>query len=167
MPAPLRAMRPGNDIDLPKLVPTVTKCAIFRFQAPTSVKTLLATLAFLAACLFAPTAAATDSATNHLARTAGGIATGAFATIIADRMEVRERGWAGFFASSAIGIGVAAAQKGGSGNGQTSSFGSNLVAHIVGSAIGAFVTDGFLLRPVVSRDFAGRNVVGVYAALNF
>lgn len=160
-------MPPGNGINPPILAPAVTKCTTFRFQAPASVKTLLATLAFLAACLFAPTAAATDSATNQLARTAGGIATGAFATIIADRMEVRERGWAGFFASSTIGVGVAAAQSGGSGSGRTSSFGSNLVSHVVGSAIGAFVTDGFLLRPVVSRDFGGRDAVGVYASLNF
>lgn len=160
-------MTTGDGINLPKLVSTMTKCANSQFRAPTPVKTLLAILTFLAACLFAPAAAATDAATNHFARAAGGIATGAFATIIADRMEVRERGWAGFFASSAIGVGIAAVQKGDSGSGQTSSFGSNLIAHIVGSAIGAFVTDGFLLRPSVSRDFAGRNVVGVYASLTF
>ena len=111
--------------------------------------------------LFAGQAAATE---NWSSETAHAIAGGLFAgvvTYLADRSDAPEyRAWIGFGTSAAVGVLAELAQ------GDDAS-GVDMAANAIGAAIGAFVTDKWLLKPVVKGDDGGLAYVGVETSIDF
>ena len=102
-------------------------------------------------CLYATTVQANDSLNSELSHVAGGAAMGAGFTYLADYYGEKEhRGWIGFGTAAGIGVlGEAIELASGNGNFSALDAGSNAL----GAAIGAFVTDQWVLMPVVnSRD---------------
>jgi hypothetical protein len=97
---------------------------------------------------------------------AGGVMAGA-ATAIADHYGVEQRGWVGFWTSvglSFVSEGLQVAANGSSqAKGSALDFGSNML----GAALGAWVTDQYILSPVVARDASGHYTVGVAMRLPF
>jgi hypothetical protein len=70
------------------------------------------------------------------------------------------RGWIGFGLSSALGV-IGELLSG------SNSSGLDMASHAVGSAIGAFVTDKWILQPVVKRENAVSSCYGVELNLGF
>lgn len=95
---------------------------------------------------------------------AGGVIAGTV-TAIADHYGVEQRGWVGFWTSvglSFISEGLQVAANGSSqAKGSALDFGSNLL----GAALGAWVTDRYILQPVVTRDAAGHQFFGMVLKL--
>ena len=103
---------------------------------------------------------ATDSLNSELSHAGGGLILGVAATALANEVAPRHRALIGFGTSVAIGIALEANEK--------SKFSwLDAGAHIVGAAIGAYLTDGFILSPVVSRDGDGEKRVGLKAGMRF
>lgn len=102
-------------------------------------------------CLYASTVQANDSLNSELSHVAGGAAMGAGFTYLADYYGEKElRGWIGFGTAAGIGV-LGEAIELASGNGEFSALDAG--SNALGAAIGAFVTDQWVLMPVVnSRD---------------
>ena len=105
----------------------------------------------LVLCLYAITVQANDSFNSELSHVAGGAAMGAGFTYLADYYgEQERRGWIGFGTAAGIGV-LGEAIELASGNGEFSALDAG--SNALGAAIGAFVTDQWVLMPVVnSRD---------------
>ena len=102
-------------------------------------------------CLYVSTVQANDSLNSELSHVAGGAAMGAGFTYLADYYGEKEhRGWIGFGTAAGIGV-LGEAIELASGNGEFSALDAG--SNALGAAIGAFVTDQWVLMPVVnSRD---------------
>jgi len=112
--------------------------------------------------LLAGPAAATEnwsSETSHAI--AGGLGAGVI-TYLVDRHGSRPeyRAWIGFGTSAVIGVLAELTQ------GDDSS-GVDMAANAIGAAIGAFVTDRWILKPVVKRDKGGLAYVGIETSIDF
>ena len=110
---------------------------------------------------------ANDSFNSEISHMAAGAAFASAATVIADHYGVEERGWVGFWTSVGIGFvseGIQVIANGSSQvRGSALDFGSNLI----GAAIGAWVTDKYVLRPVIAKDSPGHYTVGVVFGMAF
>ena len=107
-------------------------------------------------------ATATNNWTSETAHAiAGGLGAGVI-TWAADRYgsHPEYRAWIGFGTSTVIGILAELAQ------GDDAS-GVDMAANALGAAIGAFVTDRWILQPVVKREQGGTAYVGVETRLEF
>ncbi|MGE0189134.1 MAG: hypothetical protein AB7F79_07805 [Steroidobacteraceae bacterium] len=86
-----------------------------------------------------------DSEIGHVV---GSVFIGGTGTWIADHYQSQHRAWYGFLIGSAVGIlGEAAEQA----TTSTKASPLDIAADIIGSAIGASITDKFLLMPIIHR----------------
>jgi len=108
-------------------------------------------------------ALASDSFASEASHAAGGAAIAGTLTYFADHYRPQYRGWIGFSASVAMGIaleGLDAAN----GNGFS---GLDALSHALGAAAGAFVTDQYILAPVVKPEGKQGAYLGVQARVAF
>jgi len=112
---------------------------------------------------------ANDSVASELSHVGGGMVLAGLGTAVTDRYfpEYRaERGWIGFWSATLIaGIvsGIEYAQDRDDASGELLDFASG----VAGAAIGSFVTDRFILAPVVHTAPDGSRDVGLNAAYRF
>jgi hypothetical protein len=84
------------------------------------------------------------------------------ATAIADHYGAEEnRGWIGFGTAVGLSFVAEAAQVVSNGSSQLKGSSLDFASALVGAAIGAWVTDRYLLAPVVARDGEGYRIVGI------
>ena len=113
-------------------------------------------LSLLVSCslLASPQCSASDSFTSEMSHVVGG---GVMAGYITHRYSDSEyRSWIGFGVSTAIIVVEQNYEI--SKSGKRSSQQLDMVAHALGSAIGAWYTDKYLLVPIVKRNYVGLNV---------
>lgn len=129
---------------------------------------MLATPLLVSACLMIAGAPswANDSAGSEISHVvSGGLIAGAV-TKFADDRGWEDRRWVGFATSVGISLvmeGVQVLTSDDRGK-QFRSSAMDFTANLIGAAVGAWVTDKYLLTPVVGRDAQGHRKVGV--ALN-
>lgn len=122
---------------------------------------LFAGLALLLAA--AVPARASDSAASEASHAAGGAVIAGAVTYLADDHWPKYRGWIGFGAGTLVGI-VGEAVDSANGNGFS---GLDVAATALGAAIGAFVTDQYILMPVVEPDSEQGAYLGVAGRYRF
>lgn len=105
---------------------------------------------------------ANDSFGSEVSHVFGGMAIASAATLVADRCGAGEnRGWAGFGAAVAFSFANEAVQVAANGSSQVRGSSLDFAANLAGAAFGAWVTDRYLLAPVVVNDGAGQRHLGV------
>ena len=110
----------------------------------------------LAIC-FANSAWADDSLGSELKHVAVGAVVAGVATVVADRFWPENRAWIGFAAGVTAGVLGELVDRGqGSGKWDGKHSALDVAATAVGAGIGAFVTDRFILMPVVKRAHGGQ-----------
>jgi len=119
----------------------------------------------LISLLFTTILTANESFNSEISHFGGGVAIAGALTAVGDHYYPNDRAMFGFGISSvgfAIEEMIASAQHG--------NWGGNLLdiaAHTAGSALGAVITDKYLLTPVVSQDKMNGNFVGLYTRIPF
>jgi hypothetical protein len=128
---------------------------------------LRAPMAAVALALWSGCGWANDSFGSEFSHVVAGAAMASAVTVIADHYGAENRGWIGFWTTvsfSFVAEGLQVASNGSSQlRGSALDFGSNML----GAALGAWVTDRYLLAPVVARDADGHRVVGVAFQMSF
>jgi hypothetical protein len=108
-----------------------------------------------------------DGLTSELAHVAAGAAVAAAGTAVADRFEVEHPAWAGFAASSLMGLTAEWIQVKSSASSSRRSAWLDAGSNALGAALGAWATDRYLLRPVITRDAAGRTHARIVLVTSF
>ena len=97
---------------------------------------------------------------------AGGLVAGA-ATAVADHFDVANRAWVGFGVSVGLSFVGEAVQVAANGSSQLGPSALDFFSNMAGAALGAWVTDRFILQPVVTHDAARHTTVGVVFKKSF
>ena len=117
-----------------------------------------------AGLLLSGQAYANESLSSELSHAAGGAVLAGGLTYLADKYSdnPENRGWFGFGVSSLAFVVVELVVSG-------NTYGSRLDmgSHILGSAVGAFVTDKWILQPVIRQENAVSSYFGVETRINF
>ena len=111
---------------------------------------------------------ANDSFGSEISHVFAGMGVASAVTAIADHYGAGEnRGWIGF--GTAVGLSFIAetAQVIADGSSQVRGSSLDFASALLGAAIGAWVTDRYLLAPVIGRDAEGNRVVGVVMRVPF
>lgn len=106
---------------------------------------------FCVLLLLAGPSQAYDGATSELSHAAGGALLAGMVTRVYSESE--NRAWIGFAVSAAVSV-LAESYQVSRGAASSSSM-LDVAAHTAGAALGAWVTDRYILVPVVSRTYAG------------
>ncbi|MCW8847958.1 MAG: hypothetical protein OQK19_04345 [Sedimenticola sp.] len=114
--------------------------------------------------LFCGQASAYDGWSSELSHATGGAIFAGGVTYLADRYtEHKEnRAWIGFGVSSILFTVVELSTQGSSYSNRL-----DIASHVIGSAVGAFATDKWILKPVVKRENAVSSYFGVETKLTF
>jgi hypothetical protein len=106
---------------------------------------------------------ANDGLGSELSHAAGGAAVAGAATYLADSRWPADRGWIGFAAGTGVGI-----------LGETFDLAKggkfsllDVASDTLGAALGAVITDGYILRPVVATDQEQHAYFGVKGRFQF
>lgn len=111
---------------------------------------------------------ANDSFASEISHVFAGMAIAAGATAAADYFGAgADRGWIGFGTSVGISFVEEAAQIIANGSSQVRGSSLDFASNLVGAAIGAWVTDKYILSPVVTKDAYGRQRIGVALQMSF
>ena len=113
----------------------------------------------LAMCCVA--ARANDSAGSELSHVVAGAAIASAGTVVADHFGIERRGWVGFSVSVGVSLVEEVPQVISNGRSQLHGSALDFGCNMIGAAIGAWVTDRYVLQPVVSHDASGHRVIGV------
>lgn len=97
---------------------------------------------------------------------AGGLISGV-ATAVADHFDVPDRAWVGFGVSVSLSFVEEAVQVAANGSTQLGPSALDFFSNMAGAALGAWVTDQFILQPVVTRDAAGQARFGLIFRKSF
>lgn len=119
-----------------------------------------------ASLLFCGQASASDGVASELSHAAGGAVLAGGITYLADKSSSyrEQRAWIGFGLSSLLFTVVELTL---SPDGNTYSNRLDIASHVIGSAVGAFATDKWLLKPVIKQESAGNPYYGVETKLTF
>lgn len=121
----------------------------------------------LVALLLAQPALAGNGAKSELSHAAGGaIIAGAITAISEDYWPERDRAWVGFTISSVAGV-LGQWVEYNDGKNDKDEAALDAAFHVMGSAIGAYVTDNYILMPVVKPQASGDTYMGVTALVRF
>lgn len=112
-------------------------------------------------------ACANDSVGSEVSHVISGAVIASAATAVASHFEVENRGWVGFWTSVGISFVEEAVQVAANGSSQVRGSALDFGSNLVGAAFGAWVTDRYLLQPVVRHDTAGHTSVGVALHMKF
>lgn len=130
-------------------------------------KTLFATAVLIAAISPVHTCMANDAFSSEFSHVAGGMVLASGVTSIADHYHVEKRGWVGFWVSTGLGVLAEAIQMASDDDATLSSAALDAGSNMIGAAIGAYVTDRYILMPVIKKDAAGHSVFGISAWHSF
>lgn len=109
-----------------------------------------------------------DSFGSEISHVFAGMGVAAAATAIADHYDAGEnRGWIGFGTVVGLSFVAEAVQVASNGSSQLKGSSLDFASALVGAAIGAWVTDRYLLAPVVARDAEGHRTVGIVMRMAF
>lgn len=120
---------------------------------------------FLASILLTTTLMANESFNSEISHFGGGVLLGGALTVVGDYYCPEDRALFGFGVSS-VGFAVEEIIM----TAKHGRFLGNLLdvaAHTAGSALGAMISDKYLLMPVVTQSEANGNYVGIYARIPF
>jgi uncharacterized protein YfiM (DUF2279 family) len=123
-------------------------------------KNLLCICAVIFICFVTQALASEINVPGETAHVLGGAAIAGVATAIADKYWPEHRALIGFSFSTACGIigeGIDRAQYGE----KFSSMLQDVAFHTIGAAIGAVITDRYILMPVIKRDHANSTYFGL------
>lgn len=122
-------------------------------------------LIFLFSFLSITSLMANESFNSEISHFGGGIALGGALTAVGDHYYPENRAMFGFGVSS---VGFAIEEMAATAlHGNLAGNLLDIAAHTAGSAIGAMVTDKYLLTPVISQDKINGNFVGLYTRIPF
>jgi len=121
----------------------------------------------LALLLGCGAAHANDSLGSEISHVVAGAAIASAATAVASHFEVENRAWVGFWTSVGISFVEEGAQVASNGSSQVRGSALDFGANLVGAAFGAWVTDRYILQPVVTHDAAGHSLLGVALHMQF
>ncbi|MEO7851941.1 MAG: hypothetical protein ABIR94_06750 [Rubrivivax sp.] len=110
---------------------------------------------------------ANDSFNSEFSHFAGGAITASAATAVADHYGVQQRAWVGFWTSTGISLVLEGVQVIANGSSQIKGAALDFGSNLIGAAIGAWVTDRYLLQPVIAKDSQGHYTVGVAFGMAF
>lgn len=122
---------------------------------------LVALTAAIAGIAIAQPSQANDGLSSELSHAAGGMAMSGAVTAIADHYHAERRALIGFEVSAAFGLLSEAIQMASDRDTKLASSALDAGSHMLGSAIGAVVTDRYLIMPIVEVDRSGHALVGV------
>ena len=122
---------------------------------------LAALTAVVLGIAFAQPGQANDDLSSELSHVGGGVALSGAVTAVADHYHMEHRALIGFGVTSAVGILAEGVQLAVDKDATLSSSALDAGSNMLGASIGAFVTDRYILMPVVKRDRAGHALVGV------
>jgi hypothetical protein len=123
----------------------------------------------LAAALTTSLLTANDSIGSEMSHVGGGIALAGLSTMIVDRYfpEYREdRGWIGFWSTVLI-TGVASAIEYARDRDDAAGELLDFASGVAGAAVGSFITDRYLLAPILHTAPDGSKSVGLQASYKF
>ncbi len=110
---------------------------------------------------------ANDSFGSEISHVAAGAAFASAATAIADHYDVENRAWVGFWTSVGIGFVSESIQVIANGSSQIHGSALDFGSNLIGAAFGAWVTDKYLLRPVIVKESTGHYSVGLVVGMAF
>lgn len=110
---------------------------------------------------------ANDSVNSELSHVVSGALIAGGSTAIAEHCRVDDRRWFGFATSVGLSAVIEGVQILATGPDQVGPSAMDFTANLLGAAFGAWVTDRFLLLPVVTRDAPCRRVLGARFSLAF
>lgn len=110
---------------------------------------------------------ANESFGSEFSHFLAGAAIASGATAVANHYEVENRGWVGFGTSVGISFVMEAVQVASNGSSQLGPSALDFGANLLGAAMGAWVTDRFILAPVVSSDGHGHHAVSLTLRMPF
>jgi len=139
-----------------------------RHRAASPMHRALACIAASVSLLACAGASANDSFGSEISHVFGGMAIASGATMLADHYGAgTNRGWIGFGTSVGLGFVAEAAQVASNGSSQLRGSALDFASNLVGAAIGAWVTDQYILAPVVTKDGEGHRQLGVTFLLRY
>jgi hypothetical protein len=116
----------------------------------------------LGICMFfATNVFASVNVNSELSHAAGGAAIAGIVTAIANKDGSEHRAMIGF-AVSTVGVVIAEGVQIAGGEKFSNSL-QDMVSHAIGAALGSYVTDRFILMPVVKLDHSGSTYIGIGA----
>lgn len=111
---------------------------------------------------------ANDSAGSEISHVFAGMAIAGGATAAADYFGAgQNRGWIGFGVSVGVSLIEETAQVISNGSSQVRGSSLDFASNLVGAAIGAWVTDKYILAPVVTKDATGHQRIGIAMRMSF
>ena len=124
-------------------------------------------IAFLFSMFIAPTVGAANNPSSQLSHVAGGALMAGALTAVGDRYWPKyDRAWFGFTVSTVAGV-LSQAYEYADGSNDAGDALLDAVSHALGSGIGAYVTDEYILMPVVRKDSSGGTYMGMNAIVKF
>lgn len=113
-------------------------------------------------------ARANESIGSEISHVFAGMGVAAGVTAIADHYGAGEnRGWIGFGTAVGLSFFAEAVQVASNGSSQLRGSSLDFASNLAGAAIGAWVTDRYLLAPVVAKDTEGHRFVGIVVRMPF
>jgi hypothetical protein len=111
---------------------------------------------------------ANDSFGSEISHVFAGMGVASAVTAIADHYGAEDnRGWIGFGTAVGLSFVAEAAQVVSNGSSQLKGSSLDFASALVGAAVGAWVTDRYLLAPVVAKDAEGHRIVGIVMRMPF
>jgi hypothetical protein len=110
---------------------------------------------------------ASDSVASELAHlTSGGLVASAV-TAIADHYGAENRAWIGFGTAVGLSFVAEAIQVASNGSSQLRPSALDFTANLLGAALGAYVTDRYVLAPAISTDAQGHRTLSLSMRMAF
>ena len=130
-------------------------------------KTAITLMLALALSLGAGASRANESFGSEFSHFIAGAAIAGGVTALADHYGVENRAWVGFGTSVGLSFVAEAVQIAANGSGQVGPSALDFGCNLVGAALGAWVTDRFILAPVVATDSHGHRAVSLTMRMQF
>ena len=124
-------------------------------------------LLILPLVMFGVPARGNDSAGSELSHVVAGAGIASAATAAANHLDVEQRGWVGFWVSVGVSLVEEVPQVISNGSSQLRGSALDFGSNLIGAAFGAWVTDRYILQPVVSHDALGHRAIGVALQMPF
>jgi hypothetical protein len=110
---------------------------------------------------------ANESVGSEFSHLLAGAAFASAATVVADHYGVEQRAWVGFGTSVGISFVLEAVQIAANGSSQVGPSALDFGSNLIGAAFGAWVTDRYVLQPVLGKDSTGHVRAGLALKMPF
>jgi hypothetical protein len=130
-------------------------------------KTAISVLPAVALSLCATCSRANESFASEFSHFVGGAAVASAVTAVADHYGAENRAWIGFGTSVGLSFAAEAVQVAANGSSQIGPSALDFGMNLLGSALGAWATDRFILAPTVSTDAQGHRTLRLAMRMSF